>query len=151
MVNRWLTLPLRNLLRFICQMRVMDPSHIGLFDLAEKRLSWIAQRQNVLARNIANADTPGYQAMDVQPFASVLSGLGMIEPSRTQPGHLSGSSDAEGRLIRDQAAARSLDRNGVTIDQQLTKVADAESTQGLVTTIWKAYAGMFKTALGGGS
>ena len=40
----------------------MDPKRIGLFDLAERRLAWTDQRRGVLAQNIANANTPGYQA-----------------------------------------------------------------------------------------
>ena len=52
----------------------MDPTRIALFDLAEKRLAWTAQRQNVLAANIANANTPGFQARDVQSFEKVLAG-----------------------------------------------------------------------------
>ena len=58
----------------------MDPTRIGLFDLAEKRLTWTAQRQSVLATNIANANTPGFQARDIQSFANVLSGSGSVEP-----------------------------------------------------------------------
>jgi hypothetical protein len=34
------------------------------------------------------------------------------------------------------------------VDEQLTKVADTETTQSLVTSIWKTYVGMFNTALG---
>jgi flagellar basal-body rod protein FlgB len=51
-------------------------------------------------------------------------------------------------LTTDPPKARALDGNTVSLDQQLTKVADTETTQALVTTIWKKYAGMFSTALG---
>ena len=40
----------------------MDPTDIGLFRLAEQRLAWADQRQQLLARNVANANTPGFQA-----------------------------------------------------------------------------------------
>ncbi|RYF10860.1 MAG: hypothetical protein EOO77_20625, partial [Oxalobacteraceae bacterium] len=46
----------------------MDPTDIGLFRLAEKRLNWVEQRQQVLAQNIANANTPNFKARDVSPF-----------------------------------------------------------------------------------
>ena len=48
--------------------RVMDPG-IALFDLADKRLAWVDHRQEVLAQNIANANTPGWLARDLAPFA----------------------------------------------------------------------------------
>jgi flagellar basal-body rod protein FlgB len=127
----------------------MDPTKIGLFDVAEKRLVWNAQRQSVLAANIANANTPAYQARDVEAFATVLAGQGAIQPARTQPGHLAGSVPSGlASLTKNPPNMRALDGNSVTLDQQLTKVADTETTQTLVTTVWKKYMGMFSMALG---
>jgi flagellar basal-body rod protein FlgB len=127
----------------------MDPTKIGLFAVAEKRLLWTAQRQSVLAANIANANTPAYQARDIDSFASVLAGQGGVEPTRTQPGHLAGSiPNGLASLTRNPPKARSLDGNSVALDDQLTKVADTQTTQALVTTVWKKYMGMFKMALG---
>jgi len=131
------------------QIALMDPTRIGLFDLAEKRLGWTAQRQSVLASNIANANTPAFQARDVQTFESVLSGRGSMEPARTQPGHMAGTTPTGlASLTTDSSGTRALDGNGVSLDQQLTKVADTETTQAMVTTIWKKYVGMFSMALG---
>ncbi|CAA9227005.1 MAG: Flagellar basal-body rod protein FlgB, partial [uncultured Acetobacteraceae bacterium] len=45
-----------------------------LLQLTERRMAWLEARQRVLAGNIANADTPGYQPRDVRSFASVLAG-----------------------------------------------------------------------------
>jgi flagellar basal-body rod protein FlgB len=127
----------------------MDPTHIGLFDLAEKRLVWTAQRQTVLAANIANANTPGFQARDVESFDKVLAGSGPVQPVQTQPGHMAGTLPTGlASLTTNPPDARALDGNSVALDQQLTKVADTETTQSLVTSIWKEYIGMFNTALG---
>jgi flagellar basal-body rod protein FlgB len=127
----------------------MDPTRIALFDLAEKRLAWTAQRQNVLAANIANANTPGFQGRDVEPFAKVLAGTTAIGPVLTQPGHMAGIAPSGlASLITDPPKARALDGNTVTLDEQLTKVADTDTTQALVTSIWKKYMGMFSMALG---
>jgi flagellar basal body rod protein FlgB len=51
-------------------------------------------------------------------------------------------------LTKDPPKARALDGNSVALDEQLTKVADTETTQALVTTVWKKYMGMFSMALG---
>jgi flagellar basal-body rod protein FlgB len=127
----------------------MDPTRIGLFDLAEKRLAWTAQRQSVLAANIANSNTPGYQARDVQSFGAVLAGTGAIQPEQTQPGHLAGTRPGGlASLTAKPPNNRALDGNSVALDQQLTKVADTETTQSLVTAIYKKYMGMFSMALG---
>ena len=43
-------------------------SSLGLFQAVKKRLNWLGQRQEVLAQNIANADTPNYRASDLKPY-----------------------------------------------------------------------------------
>jgi flagellar basal-body rod protein FlgB len=148
-VKKFLTSRVNVSFTFLRQSKGMDPTKIGLFDLAAMRLAWTAQRQSVLAANIANANTPAFQARDIQSFDHVLSGIGSIEPSRTQPEHMRGTVPAGlASLITDPPTARALDGNTVSLDQQLTKVADTETTQALVTTIWKKYMGMFSMALG---
>ncbi len=39
-----------------------------LFSAVKKRLDWLTQRQEVIAQNVANADTPEYRARDLRPF-----------------------------------------------------------------------------------
>lgn len=52
-----------------------------------------AYRQEVLASNIANADTPNYKARDIDfktALAAAVSGRGAVALSRTSPRHLAG-------------------------------------------------------------
>ena len=76
----------------------MDPAQIGLFSLAEQRLAWADQRQAVLAQNIANASTPGFQPSDLPSFASTLESVAGVAPVRTQPNDLPGSTGGGGPL-----------------------------------------------------
>jgi flagellar basal-body rod protein FlgB len=64
-----------------------------IFSAAEKCLAWASERQAVLARNIANISTPGFQAMDSPSFQQVMSGTTGIQPARTAPNHLVGTID----------------------------------------------------------
>jgi flagellar basal-body rod protein FlgB len=123
-----------------------------IFDLAEKRLAWASERQAVLARNIANVSTPGFQATDVPDFQKVLGGAVGIQPVRTDPGHMAGTIDP-GMAIRPigETAVRTVDKNGVPLEEQLMKVADTEALHATVTTIFKTYMTMFNIALGKGS
>ena len=125
----------------------MDPTDIGLFRLAEQRLAWVDQRQRLLAQNVANANTPGYRARDIASFQAVLS-----EPllAQTSAGHLPGTAGAAGDG-QTKFAARSPDGNAVSIEEQLSRVADTAGIQELVLNIHHRYQSMFKTALGRGS
>jgi flagellar basal-body rod protein FlgB len=127
----------------------MDLTNIGLFDVAGKRLSWLAERQSVLASNIANVNTPGFTSSDVQSFASALHGAGTMAPALTQPGHMAGTIPVQfAEPVEDAKDGKSVDGNAVNLDEQLVKVADTESDQSLVSSVWKSYVGMFDTALG---
>jgi flagellar basal-body rod protein FlgB len=123
-----------------------------LFDMAEKRLAWASERQAVLARNIANASTPGFQAMDAPDFKHVLSGTTGVQLAQTAPNHLAGTVDngMTGHPVRE-TSARSADKNGVRMEEQLMKVADTETLHATVTAIYKKYMSMFNIALGKGS
>lgn len=125
----------------------MDPTRIDLFDLAEKRLAWISHRQNILASNIANANSPGFKPRDVQSFNTVLARQASVMPVRTQGTHMAGRPQSVSATM-DHVGGKALDGNAVALDEQLVKVADTEQMQALVTTIWKKYAAMFGTALG---
>ncbi len=126
----------------------MNPLRIGVFDLAQRRLHWTEQRQSVLAKNIANASTPAFEAKDLPSFAKALARNSASEPVRTQPNHIGGIDGGALRPITPRAKARSPDGNTVAMDEELSKVADTETTQALVTTIYKKYMGMFAIALG---
>ncbi len=119
---------------------------MGLFDLAERRLAWVDQRQALLAQNVANANTPGYAARDVTPFAQVLA---QASPAlaRTSPMHLAGNlSGAGGAAPRPHE--RAPDGNAVSMEEQLTKVADTAGVQALTLNLFHKYAGLFRIALG---
>ena len=124
----------------------MDPTDIGLFRLAEKRLNWVEQRQQVLAQNIANVSTPDYKARDLSPFESSLAEQG-VAVARTDPAHLEGlHSAAQGK--EQPSRGKSTSGNTVAMEDQLGKIADTASTQELVTSLYHKYQGMFKMVLG---
>lgn len=45
---------------------------VNLFALASQQARWLAVRHTAVSSNIANANTPGYAAVDVEPFEAVL-------------------------------------------------------------------------------
>lgn len=124
----------------------MSSTGVGLLDLAQARLGWIDRRQDLLARNIANADTPAYQPRDLPDFASTLHHLS-VTPTLTNPLHLAGLR-ASVPLSQPIAGEQAPDGNAVDVEDQLTRIAQDETAQATVTNLWKTYMGMFATALG---
>ena len=90
------------------------------------------QRQQVLASNIANADTPNYKARDLD-FKSALQGAlkgapvaGGTTLATTTAGHLAGKSDlgADAGLLYRTPAQGSVDGNTVNMDAERAAFAD---------------------------
>ena len=44
----------------------MELDKLSLFSVIKRRLAWLGHRQEVLAQNIANSDTPRYKARDLK-------------------------------------------------------------------------------------
>ncbi|MBT0723348.1 flagellar basal body rod protein FlgB [Rosenbergiella sp. S61] len=104
-------------------------------DFASKALALRTQRQAVLAANIANADTPGYQARDI-PFAASLKKALNREPliaegmslRLTAAGHIAGKAIPTHTLplmyrVPDQPSA-----DGNTVDMDRERVAFSENS-----------------------
>ena len=124
----------------------LSGADIGIFALAERKLAWIDSRQKQLSQNIANADTPGYRPRDVTPFSAVMNQFD-IAPARTSPLHLAGFTEKRPGTVRT-VGETAPDGNAVSLENEMTKVAQDDSSQQLVNNLWKSYMGMFMTALG---
>jgi flagellar basal-body rod protein FlgB len=91
-----------------------------------------SQRTEVLAANLANADTPNYRARDID-FKSALAAAGSsgsgVHLATTRAGHIGhspASPTAAGELKYRVPLAPALDGN--TVDTQLEQAAFAENT-----------------------
>ena len=122
----------------------MDPTDIGLFHLAKERLAWVDRRQQLLAQNIANANTPGYQPHDLKNFSGVLRA---VDLSQSSPMHMASVSHEAGEFL-SHGAERAPAGNQVSIEAELSKVADTAGIQELVLNLQRSYAGMFRTVIG---
>ena len=88
-------------------------------------------RQEVLASNIANADTPNYKARDMDFARSLQAALqgsgGNLAPAITAPGHLAGSRSGtavNADLLYRRPVQPSADGNTVDMDVERAQFAD---------------------------
>jgi flagellar basal-body rod protein FlgB len=116
-----------------------------LLGLAEGRLKWLEAREAVLAGNVANADTPGYVPKDVAPFQGVLQQQMTMMLAQTEPGHLQGK--AETATAKRSGGSESPDKNEVSLEDELEKVADTSDQQRFATNVYSLYMSMYATAL----
>jgi flagellar basal-body rod protein FlgB len=128
----------------------MDATQIPLFSLADRRLGYLNERQMLLAKDIANASTPGWRDQDLKGFDATLSALSAAaEPVQTNPLHLSGTTGGISQPDRmKRPAEKAPDGNAVSLQDDMVKMADNDDSHELVTNLYKSYLGMFNTALG---
>jgi flagellar basal-body rod protein FlgB len=111
-----------------------------LFTLGARRLDWVAHRQSLVARNVANADTPGYKPRDVSAFDDRLDAAG-LRLSVTSPTHMTATGSAAGTL--DDREARgwetSISGNAVSLEQELSRAAETNRQAGVATAAMKAF------------
>jgi len=128
-----------------------------LLAMLKQRMSWLSARQNVLAQNVANADTPGYTARDLKPvnFQDILQSAttpsqfqgGMIV---TDPRHISlkqqGASDYNDFASPDVAANPS--GNSVSLEQEMIRVSDTQAEYQAASNLYAKAIDMMKLAIG---
>jgi len=112
----------------------MDLSQIPLFQMLRGRLSYLSDRQKVIAENVANADTPGYAPHDLKPFSfqaqMQAQAGGASTMAVTQPGHMlpshSGSRRATAtKPVVSKDSETTLDGNSVVLEEEMMKMGDA--------------------------
>ena len=115
------------------------------YELARKLMDLTALRQEAIASNIANAETPGYRRIDVSPdFASQLkaqvgagapvSQLDSLQPSLVE--------DAQARTVRP-------DGNSVDLEHELLTMNKNSVEYGFLTEIASTNIKQLKMAISG--
>jgi flagellar basal-body rod protein FlgB len=151
----------------------MDFSKIPLFQGLVQKMGWLAQRQEVLARNIANANTPGFKPKDIEKpdFSALLESQGLdggvsfggagVQPAVsvplmvTDPRHLQAAPGDEETTAKEvdiaqKDAPKRISGNAVVLENELMKVSKTAMDYELSTNIYKRYVAMFKMAIGHG-
>lgn len=134
----------------------MDFDKIAIFAAMKKRFSWLDQRQEVLAHNIANADTPGYRARDIKDFAfakEIDREVRHMQMARTTGEHLAGQSrrlqtfrEGEERKPYETAPAE----NSVILEEQMVKLNETSVSHRVTSELYRKHLDMFRTAIGKG-
>ncbi len=135
----------------------MTTQDLPLIKATVAKMQWHEQRQKELAKNIANADTPGYQAMDVKPldFKAMLSNTtskASLTMAATNSKHLglggtSGSSAQHEVKAQKNTYGVAPTGNSVSLEEQLMKMNENFTDHRLTTTIYQKNIDLIKAAL----
>lgn len=132
----------------------MSLTDITLFSLMKNKMEYLSERQAVLAQNVANIDTPGFQAHDIEKpnFDALVNPLmNKIQMRLTSPMHKQGGSDkgpTYKEITRDSTYELNFNKNNITLEEEMKKLSETQTDYQTVTNLYRKTTEMFKTALG---
>lgn len=106
----------------------------GLTSNVERYLDLLAARQKLTAANVANADTPGYQAQDIDfqfEFGSLVKGQ-------------------EPQVIPEQGLKTKSDGNNVDLDREARMLSENAVRFNVASTLLRSQIKMVQSAIQGG-
>ncbi|MFP6729010.1 MAG: flagellar basal body protein [Alphaproteobacteria bacterium] len=128
----------------------MNLNTIPLFSMLTERLSWLGQRQQVLANNVANVDTPGFKPVDLAPinFERLAEDASRQFPiASTNSQHLVSSARSSGpyRVTAQNAISGS---NSVVLEEQLMMISQTVMEHRITAGLYAKHMCMIRTAIG---
>jgi len=119
---------------------------VGLFDVTqialERALSGAAQRQQLLANNLANAETPGFKRSDLDFHAQLADALANGD------GNLSNLSFSP---QTDSTTSMQADGNNVDVDTEMSNLSENALDYESLVSVANARLKMLQTVIGGGT
>lgn len=133
----------------------MNLNDIGIIAMMSRRMAWLGRNHDVLAQNIANADTPDYQARELKPqsFRQMLGqAAGPVGMTLTRSLHLAGARGGgrDGVRTEPDPYEVTITGNSVSLEQQAVKIGRNAMDYQLATTLYGKAVDMFRVVAGNG-
>ena len=142
-------------------MPFMDIGDLPILAMLKSRLGYLSDRQRVIAENVANADTAGYQARDLKPFsfeakmqaaggASAATSAGpmtVTNPAHMQPKSASTGMAAAFKVAKNPDSEETLDGNGVVLEDEMVKLTNVRMDYDAAVGLYQQSLSMLKTAI----
>ena len=127
----------------------MDLFSDDAFKSAKLSLDGLALRQQVISRNIANVDTPGYKAQDVsfeQTVRQVLQKTVEAGLTTTNVNHIQADGSTTGFISQQRPGGTDrADANNVDIDNELTDMSETNVRYQAITELISKKFALLKT------
>jgi flagellar basal-body rod protein FlgB len=127
----------------------MGPVH--LFALATRHNQYLAARQTTIAGNIANAATPGFKTLDLEPFNATMEStrlqVAVSNAKHMAPGEVGAGADVSATEGAPWDVVHS--GNSVSVEQELLKASETKGAFGLNTQLMRSFHRMLMAATKG--
>ncbi len=119
--------------------------------LAQELAGHAAARQEQIAQNVANADTPGYRARDLVDFAQYYSGSAGADMRTTRAGH-SGHADfgQTPATVIDTRTEPAPNGNSVSLEAEMIRQVESRHQHDMALAVYKSSLDLMRAVVGRG-
>lgn len=121
---------------------------LDLFQTAAAMAQHAGQRQALTARNVANADTPGYRAEHLPSFADSWRDHGPADLRATRPGHIGGGSAGFSAATMLGQSEPAPNGNAVSIEDEMLNAVNIAREHNRALTIYRHGMTILRASLG---
>lgn len=112
---------------------------LEVFQMANDMAVHAGKRQALIAENVANADTPGYEARDVVSFYELVQPETGSLQRATRSAHLHGVVEGmRDAPIYEQELSATINGNSVSVEQEMLKAVETKRQHDRALSIYKS-------------
>ena len=132
----------------------MSFANSPILTMMANKMEWLSRRTELLAKNVANVDTPEYESQDLKEvgFADLLDKTqAAAQPRVTNANHMVGTTALNGPFrsvdVVDKGAAN-LNGNTVSMEAQLVKLSGTQNDYQMTLNLYRKHMDMLRMAIG---
>ena len=121
---------------------------LELTRMAQGLSAYAGARLGVIARNVANADTPGYKAQDLPDFADSYAAGDRTAMRATRSGHVGAPARETASSPIFSGGSASPNGNTVSLEMEMVKSVEARQSHDMALAIYRATSDVIRASLG---
>lgn len=129
----------------------MGEGNTDLVSAITSKMHWLAERQRILAQNVANADTANFKPKDLAPFdfKSTLQ-QALVTPNVTQANHIIGGHGAKAGtdVVKAKTYETLPSGNAVNLETEMMKVSQTGMDYAQMSSLLRKWQNMVRIAMG---
>ncbi|WP_368185789.1 FlgB family protein [Aestuariibius sp. HNIBRBA575] len=122
--------------------------NLEVFRTAMSLAQHAGQNQAVVARNIANADTPGFQAQSVSHFAEIYDAPMQSALRQTRAGHFESTHTNATSFLTNSQSESSPNGNSVSVEEEMLKSVEIQREHSRALAIYRHSLDLMRISIG---
>lgn len=121
---------------------------LNVFKLAHAMARHAGKRQAIVAQNMANADTPGYRARDIDSFTKTFQQADPAAMRATRTSHIAGPTANDSWRTFETKDPTDPNGNSVSIEQEMLRSVEVKKAHDRALAIYRTSLSVIRASIG---